>query len=177
VSAGARSIRKPAATLVVMEVLGFALTALLLAAGLVGSVVPALPGTALIVAGALVHALVTDFAPIGTGRLLILAGLSVAGESLDYLAGALGARKFGGSRWAQAGAWAGGIVGFFFGLPGLLLGPVVGAATAELLRQRALAPSVKVGLGTLLGVVTGIAAKFTVAVVMVALFVWWVVRG
>ena len=150
---------------------------ILLAAGLAWSVVPALPGTALIVAGALVHALVTDFAPIGTGRLLILAGLSVAGESLDYLAGALGARKFGGSRWAQAGAWAGGIVGFFFGLPGLLLGPVVGAATAELLRQRALGPSVKVGLGTLLGVVTGIAAKFTVAVVMVALFVWWVVRG
>src|SRR5881296_2155231 len=93
-------------------------------------------------------------------RVLVLAGLSVAGESLDYLAGALGARKFGGSRWAQAGAWAGGIVGFFFGLPGLLLGPVIGAATAELLRQRALEPSVKVGLGTLLGVVTGIAVKF-----------------
>jgi len=160
-----------------MDVLAFALIALLLVAGLIGSVVPALPGTALIVAAAFVHAFVTGFVPMGVGRLLVLVGLSVAGETLDYVAGALGARKFGGSRWAVAGAWVGGIVGFFFGLPGLVLGPVIGAAAAELWRQRAVEQSVKVGLGTLLGILAGIAAKFTVAVMMLALFLWWIIRG
>ena len=53
----------------------YILVAALLIAGLAGSLLPILPGTPLILAAALLHALVTDFSPIGAGRLLMLAGL------------------------------------------------------------------------------------------------------
>ena len=71
--------------------------AILLLAGLVGSVIPFLPGTPLILLAALVHAFGTGFSPIGPGRLAILAGLTVLAQLLDYLAGAVGTKKFGGS--------------------------------------------------------------------------------
>ncbi|HSC71816.1 MAG TPA: DUF456 domain-containing protein, partial [Candidatus Methylomirabilis sp.] len=87
--------------------------AVLLLAGLVGSVVPFLPGPPLILLAALVHAFATGFNLIGPGRLAILASLTVLAQLLDYLAGAVGAKKFGGSGWAVAGALVGGIVGFF----------------------------------------------------------------
>src|SRR5574342_566112 len=89
--------------------------AILLLAGIVGSVVPFLPGTPLILLAALVHAFATGFSPIGPGRLAVLAGLAVLTHVLDYIAGAVGTRKFGGSGWAVVGAVIGGIVGFFFG--------------------------------------------------------------
>ena len=151
--------------------------AILLLAGLVGSVVPFLPGTPLILLAALVHAFATGFSPIGPGRLAILAGLTVLAQLLDYLAGAVGAKKFGGSGWAVAGALVGGIVGFFFGPLGLLLGPVLGAVVGELLKQGDLIHSLKAGLGTLIGMLLGAAARFTLAVTMVGLFLWWLWRG
>ena len=151
--------------------------AILLLAGLVGSVVPFLPGTPLILLAALVHAFATGFSPIGPGRLAILAGLTVLAQLLDYLAGAVGAKKFGGSGWAVAGALVGGIVGFFFGPLGLLLGPVLGAVVGELLKQGDLSHSLKAGLGTLIGMLLGTAARFTLAVTMVGLFLWWLWRG
>jgi hypothetical protein len=91
-----------------MVTVAYVLVALLLLAGLAGSVLPLLPGTPLILAGALLHALVTGFEPIGAGRLLVLAGLTALASILDYAAGAAGARRFGGSRWAVVGALCGG---------------------------------------------------------------------
>ena len=75
--------------------------AVLLIAGLVGSFLPLLPGTPLIVLGALLYAFMTDFQTIGVGRLLILVGFSLLAYALDYTAGALGVKKFGGSSWAE----------------------------------------------------------------------------
>jgi uncharacterized protein YqgC (DUF456 family) len=54
---------------------------------------------------------------------------------LEYAAGAVGTRKFGGSGWAVVGALVGGVIGLFFGPPGLLIGPVVGAVAGELLKS------------------------------------------
>ena len=99
----------------------YALVAVLFIAGLAGSVLPALPGGVLILAGAVVYAMATGFDPIGPGRLAILALMMAVAYGLDYAAGALGVRRFGGSGWAVAGAVVGALVGLFFGLPGLLL--------------------------------------------------------
>lgn len=150
---------------------------LLMLAGLVGAVVPFLPGTPLIFAGALIYAIATDFTPVGAGRLAILAVLAVAGWAVEHIAGALGARRAGGSRAAVIGAILGALVGLAFVPLGLLLGPIAGAIAGEMLSGRDPAGSVRTGLGTAVGVVVGVAAHFTFAVTMVALFAWWVWWG
>jgi uncharacterized protein YqgC (DUF456 family) len=147
--------------------------AVLMLAGLAGSVVPLIPGTPLIFVGALVHAIATDFTPIGAGRLAILAVLAAAGWVLEHVAGALGARRAGGSRAAVVGAILGALVGLAFAPLGLLLGAIAG----ELLTGRDPAGSVRTGIGTALGVLGGVVAHFAFALTMVGLFVWWVWRG
>ena len=144
--------------------------------GLAGTLLPFVPGTPLIFAGALLHALATGFDPIGGGRLALLALLAALGFAADHVASALGARRYGGSRWAVVGAVAGGIVGLFFGIPGLILGPLLGATLAELLRGRHVSASIRSGLGAVIGVAVGTAASFAIAIVMVGLFGWWTWR-
>ena len=155
----------------------YVLVTVLLVAGLAGSVLPFLPGTLLILAGAIVYALVTDFSPVGGGRLLLLGGLTTLAYILDYAAGALGARKFGGSGWAVTGALVGGLIGIFFGPVGLLLGPVVGAVAGEWLKSGDVDHSLHAGVGALVGMVLALLARFTLAITMVGLFLWWLWRG
>jgi uncharacterized protein YqgC (DUF456 family) len=149
----------------------------LMAAGLVGALVPLIPGTPLILAGAVVHAVATEFTPIGAGRLAVLAVLALAGWAVEHVAGALGARRAGGSRAAVVGALVGALAGLAFAPLGLLLGPIVGAILGELVSGRDPTGSVRAGIGTAVGVVLGVAAHFAVALTMVALFAWWVWRG
>lgn len=154
-----------------------ALVVFLMIGGLVGSLVPALPGSPLILAGALLYAVITDFDPITGLRLAILFGLAALAYALEYLSGALGAKKLGGSRWAMVGAFLGGLFGLFFGLPGLIVGPIVGAVAAELLYRRELGASLKTGVGTALGLLLGLVAKLSLAVTMVGLFAFWTIWG
>lgn len=155
----------------------YILVAALLIAGLAGSLLPLVPGTPLILAAALLHALVTDFSPIGAGRLLMLAALAALAYVLDYVAGAVGAKKFGGSVWALVGALVGAVVGLFFGPPGLLIGPVVGAVAGELLKSGEVEHSLKAGFGALVGMAVALLARVALAFTMVGLFLWWLWRG
>jgi len=159
-----------------MAVVNF-LVVLLLLVGLVGSVVPALPGTILIFAGALLHGVAYGLEPIGPWRLGLLAVLTVLAYALDYAAGALGVRRFGGSGWATAGAVVGAIVGIFFSLPGLILGPLVGAIVAEYAYTRKLDTSARAALGTVVGLLVGAVAKVGIGLVMIGLVLFWVWRG
>ena len=149
----------------------------LLIAGLVGSFLPLLPGTPLIVLGALLYAFMTDFQTIGVGRLLILVGFSLLAYALDYTAGALGVKKFGGSSWAVVGAVLGAVVGVFFGPIGLVLGPILGSVLGELLRSRKLKDSLRSAFGTGVGMLLGVVAKLSLALVMVGLVLWWIWNG
>jgi uncharacterized protein YqgC (DUF456 family) len=158
-------------------VIVYIVVGLLMAAGLVGSVVPFLPGPPLIFAGALVYAFATGWAPIGIGRLAILGGLGLVAYVLSHVATALGAKRFGGSWWAVAGALVGAMIGVFAGPLGLLFGPVIGAVAGEFLHRGDLEASTRSGLGALVGLAIGIAANLGVAIVMVALFLWWAWRG
>ena len=154
----------------------YVIVALLMVAGLAGAVVPFLPATPLVFAGALVYALATDWDPIGPGRLVLLGVVAAAGWVLQQLAGALGARHYGGSRAAVAGALIGTVVGLFLAPLGLLLGPVLGAIAGELLATGRPRESVQSGLGALVGLAAGVVANLVSGLVMVALFLWWVWR-
>jgi hypothetical protein len=154
-----------------------ALVYIIMIAGIAGSFLPLIPGSPLIVLGALIYALATDFEHVGAWRLMLLAALAALAYALDYLSGALGTRKLGGSRWAMFGAIAGGIVGLFFGPFGVLIGPIVGAIGVELLYRHDVKIALKSGTGAVLGVFLGVVAKLSISVIMVGLFTLWVVRG
>jgi uncharacterized protein YqgC (DUF456 family) len=150
---------------------------LLMAAGLAGSLLPFVPGPPLIFAGALVYAFATGWTPIGIGRLAILGTLTVLAYGLGHVAAGLGAKRFGGSWWAVVGALVGAVIGVFAGPLGLLFGPVIGAIAGEFLHSGDLEESTRSGLGALVGMAAGIVATLGVAIVMVALFLWWAWRG
>jgi len=153
------------------------LVIVLMAVGLAGAALPFVPGSPLILAGALLYAVATDFNPVGVGRLAVLTGLALAGAVGGALAGSIGARRAGGSRRAALGAGLGMIAGLFTAPIGLVAGPVVGAILGELSAARPWGESVRAGLGTLLGLVVGAVAHVAVAGMMVGLFAWWIWRG
>jgi uncharacterized protein YqgC (DUF456 family) len=158
-----------------MHVLLYGLAACLIAAGVFGSAVPALPGIPLAFAGIWLAAAVDDYHHVGVWWLLGIAAVGAAGLALDLVAGALGARRAGAAPRAVWGALLGSLVGIFFGLPGLLLGPFVGAVLGELSTGNSVLRSTHVGVSAWLGLIFGTIMKLVSCVTMVLLFgaAWW----
>ncbi len=149
----------------------FILAALLVITGIAGLVLPALPGAPLLFAGLVVAAWAEDFVYVGTGTIILLAVLAALTSAVDFAAGALGAKRFGASPRAIAGALIGGVVGLFFGIPGVLLGPFAGAVIGELSLRRDLNAATRAGLGASLGLLFAAAAKIALAFTMMGVFV------
>ena len=147
------------------------LSAALILAGLAGTVLPALPGTALVLAGIALGAWIDDFTRVGGLTLTVVAVLAALAWVLDYVAGLLGAKKAGASRQALVGAALGTVVGLFMGLVGVLFMPLVGAAVGEYLARRDHGQALKVGTATWLGMMLGMIAKVVLAFMMVGLFI------
>lgn len=146
------------------------LAALLVLAGFAGLMLPALPGAPLLFAGLVVAAWVEDFAYIGTGTIIVLAVLAALISAVDFVAGALGAKRFGASPRAVTGALIGGVVGLFFGLPGVLLGPFAGAVIGELSVRSDLNAATRAGFGAALGLLVAAVAKIALAFTMIGVF-------
>src|SRR5438093_13027288 len=114
-------------------VVGIVVGALFLA-GLVGALIPWIPGPLFILIGVLVWAVATQFAVIGVGRLVILVTLALTTLLVNFAAGPIGARRSGGSRWAAGGATVRGLAGLLLGRLGPPLRPVIGSAAGEMMR-------------------------------------------
>jgi uncharacterized protein YqgC (DUF456 family) len=148
------------------------LTTLLLLAGLVGSVVPLLPGTTLIFAGVLLHKFLLP-ASISTVAVVWIGVFWLFSVVADFACTLLGARLFGGSKWGMTGAGGGALVGMFFSLPALLLSTILGAIAAEkLLGKRTDRDALKSGLGAALGFLVSTVVRAAFALAMVALFLY-----
>ena len=152
------------------QIVGLLLALLMMGIGLVGSLLPIFPGTLWVFATALCHRLYFGTAGPSTWVLVTLAGFVLLSMGLDFVAGLLGARKLGASRWGLWGAVVGGVAGLFFSLPGLLLGPFLGAFLFERASGRPFPEAAKAGLGALLGLLAGAAGKFVCCLLMMALF-------
>ena len=155
----------------------YILAAILVLAGLAGIVLPMVPGLPLVFVGMVVAAWAGGFAKIGFGTLAALGLLTLLSVTVDFWAAALGAKRVGASRLAVIGAVLGTFAGMFFGPIGLFVGPFVGAVAGELLHGRRIDPAgmgqaTKVGVGTWLGIVFGIALKLMLALAMLGLFAW-----
>ncbi|MFT3912982.1 MAG: DUF456 domain-containing protein [Anaeromyxobacteraceae bacterium] len=152
---------------IALYVLGFALVAV----GVAGLVLPAIPGAVLVFAGAVVVAWAEHFTRVGWLPLTVIGLLCAAVWAVDFAAGALGAKVFGASGWSILGAGVGTIVGLFFGLPGILLGPAIGAIAFEYARNPDMKRAAKAGAGAFLGFVLGSAAKVAIAFVAIGVLV------
>jgi len=146
------------------------LAGLLVVIGLVGTVLPAIPGVPLIFLGLFVAAWAEGFQHVGMGTITVLGVMALIAYGVDLVAGALGAKKFGASRLAVVGAMVGAVVGLFMGIPGVLVGPFVGAAAGEFVARRDLLQAGRAGFGTWLGLVVGAAVKIAISFSMVAVF-------
>jgi uncharacterized protein len=154
-----------------VDVLWWILSVALIVAGVAGTVLPALPGTALVLSGIVLAAWIDDFTRVGGWALGAVAAMAVLAWVLDYVAALLGARRAGASRQALVGAAVGTVVGLFLGLVGVLFMPLVGAAVGEYLARRDEQRAVKVGLATWLGLLAGLLAKVVLAFMMIGVFI------
>lgn len=143
----------------------------LLVLGLAGTVLPVLPGTALIFAGFLLGAWIDDFQNISTWTVSAAAVLTLISVVSDYVAAALGARRVGASREAVIGAVIGTLLGIFSGLWGLLFLPLLGAAIGEYLVLRNLQRAGQVGIATWVGLLLGTAVKIAISFTMIGMFI------
>lgn len=147
------------------------ITITLMLIGLVGVVMPVLPGTTLIFVAALVHKWLRpeDLPWLAIAFIGVFWLLSVLADVGGVL---LGTKWFGGGKWGMAGAGGGALVGMFFSLRMLVLGTMLGAILAEKIFARKNNPAaLKAGLGAALGFVISTIARLACASVMIALFV------
>jgi len=167
-------------------ILLYTLAILLIAAGLAGTVVPALPGMPLMFVGMLLVAWLGHFQTISLTVVFLLAALAVIALIADFVAGALGAKRVGASKLAIIGATIGTVAGLFTAPFGLIIGPFAGAAIGEYLHQQnssatgdtqeaQLAQAAKVGIHTWIGMAVGIGIKVALAFVMLGIFLFaWI---
>jgi uncharacterized protein YqgC (DUF456 family) len=153
-----------------VEIIGLGLALLVMLAGLFASIIPAIPGIPVILIAAIGHRLWFGEHSVNNTLLVILIILTFVSIVFDFLAGMLGANKFGATWRGMLGAVIGGMVGLFFHLPGIILGPFIGATLFELLGDRELKLALKAGLGATLGLFAGIIGKFAIGVIMILLF-------
>ncbi len=143
----------------------------LVAIGVAGIILPALPGTVLIFAGLLLAAWADHFQRVGPLLLTVIGIIGAASYGVDFAAAALGARRFGASKRAMAGAALGTLLGLFFGLPGIIVGPFVGAVIGELTVHQDWKRVGRAGVAAWIGFAIGTAIKVGIAFLMIGLFV------
>jgi uncharacterized protein YqgC (DUF456 family) len=155
-----------------MTILLWVLAVVLMAIGVAGIILPALPGTLLIFGGILLAAWADGFARVGPWTLVVIGVIGVASYFVDLAAAALGAQRLGASKRAMIGAGLGTIAGLFLGLPGIIIGPFVGAVIGELTDSRDFAKAGKAGVAAWIGFAVGTAVKVALAFMMIAIFLF-----
>jgi len=152
------------------EIIGLSITLVVMLAGFVGSFIPLLPGPPLVLIAALGHWL--WFRPHSASALvlIILTLLTAMALLLDHFASVYGAKRFGATWRGLLGAFVGGVVGIFFSIPGIIIGPFLGAMAFEMLGGYKIDKASHAGVGATLGVFAGIIGKCVMSVVMIGLF-------
>ena len=141
-----------------MDIALLILAGLCMLVGLIGCIVPGLPGTPIAYAGLWI-AQATERVDFSWQVLLIWGIVTIVVSVLDYVVPALGTKKFGGTRWGVWGSTIGVFVGLFFGAVGVIVGPLVGAILGELLGGKKMAEALRAGWGSFIGLLCGTVLK------------------
>lgn len=146
---------------------------LIIMAGVVGIIVPFLPGTLLVFLGVLIYALATQFATVSVTTIIILAILTVLAQTFDYLSQGLVAKKFGATRYGFWGGLVGLALGIIFspiGLVSMIVLPFLGTIIGELITGRKLLQSGKVALSSIIGFFLSLLFNITISAVIIYFF-------
>lgn len=153
--------------------------------GIIGTVVPIIPGVSLILGAIAIWLVATGFQTL-TLPIIAAIAILIVGIGVEYLAAYVGARQFGASSWAQVGAVIGLLIGIFgllpalpFGGPivGVFVGPVLGAFVGEFLYRRTLSfwsrtmQSLRACVGVIVGTLVGSVVEVVIAIVAVVVFI------
>ena len=141
-----------------MDIVLLILAFLCLIIGIIGCIVPGLPGTPIAYVGLLI-AQATDRVDFSWQFLLIWGVIVVVISVLDYVVPAWGTKHYGGTKWGVWGSTIGVFIGLFFGAIGVILGPLVGAILGELIAGKQLADALKAGWGSFIGILFGTILK------------------
>lgn len=143
---------------------------LLMILGIIGCLVPVLPGPPFSYIGLILLHL-SRFGDFQTSTLVILGAIAIVVTVLDYIVPIWGTRKFGGTKYGTRGATVGLIIGLFLGPAGIIIGPFLGAVIGEMIFRDDMNYALKAGFGSLLGFLAGIGLKLAASFVMTFYFV------
>ena len=154
-----------------MEFFWWFFTIVLFAVGLLGTVVPVLPGTTIVLAAAIIHrVMLGPEKSIGWKTIVGLILLTLVSYAFDFLGGYFGAKYFGATKWGAFGAIVGALIGLFFGIIGLFAGPVIGAVAGEFIAGKRMIDAGRAGWGSLLGNLGATTGRLVIALVMITIF-------
>lgn len=155
----------------VEELTGFVLALLLMGVGMLGSILPGVPSTPIVLIAAIAHRLYFKDTGPSTLVLVLMTGVMLVSLLMDYLSTMYGAQKLGATKRGILGAVVGALIGIFFGLPGVILGPFLGALTFEMSAGRETREAAKAGAGATLGLLAGALGKLACCLAMIGMFV------
>ncbi len=165
-----KQARSRGATLPPMELVLWLLALAAIALGLIGLVLPLLPGSPLLFGGVWLAAWLDDYTRISGWTVVLIGVMALLAWAVDYLAAVLGVKKVGASKQAMFGAGIGTLLGLPLGLIGLILGPIAGAMVGEWMARKDQQQAAKAGLAAGVAFIAAMALKLGLGIAMVAVF-------
>lgn len=155
-----------------MEIAIYIICGLMVVAGLVGTVLPMVPGVPLVFLGTAILAFYTNFAVISKLTLVVFLALTIISLLIDYLSGIIGAKYSGASLWGTLSALVGAIIGVvYFGIVGLIFAPAVFVLVFEFVGEKSIKKSTRSASYTLLSTVLGMVLNGAIALAMLIIFI------
>ena len=155
-----------------MEVVFAIICAVLILIGLVGVIMPYLPGVPVAWLGLFIYAIGTDWERLSVTTIVVFGAITVLALLVDFIAPLLGAKKYKASKWGIIGASIGLFVGIIiFQIWGIILGPLMGALVGELIAGKSTDIAFKSALGTFIGFIFGTLMKVVIVLVMAGFFI------
>lgn len=159
-----------------METVFLIIALIIMVGGLIGTILPIIPSVPMVYLGYVVYGIASDWKDYGSTVMIVFGLVTVFVMVLDYIAGAIGAKRFGGSRLGAIGAIVGALVGvIFFNIVGLVVGTFAGAALGELVLGRTMREAIMSGSGALVGFLAGSLFKLMTSIVMIGAFLWFII--
>jgi uncharacterized protein YqgC (DUF456 family) len=141
-------------------------------AGMVGCILPIIPGPILSFFALILLSWIKNWQIFSQTFLIVMGVLTALLIILDYVAPALGAKKYGASRRGLWGSAIGMIIGIFFIPPwGMIVGALVGAMVGELASGKSGRKALRAGGGILIGNVLGIGLKLAFTAVVLFYYI------
>lgn len=145
---------------------------LLIIVGIIGCLLPVIPGPPLSFAGILLQQLRPGENPFPLNFLIIWGMITLVVTLLDYLLPIYGTKKYGGSRMGVYGSVVGLLIGLFFFPPvGIIIGPFTGALLGEFISGKSGKDALRASIGSFIGFLTGTAAKLVVSGILTYHFI------